>query len=244
MWVKVCGLRDPGLAGRLGELSPSDRPDAVGLNFFRPSRRSIDRETARSIIETLPGEIEVVGLFVNASLEDVVACQQDLGLSTVQLHGDEPPGFLADLRQALRSCGSEMAPRVRLLRAVGVGDSGLGLLAGYLETCGQVDGVPDAVLADAKMAGQYGGTGQVAPWSLLRSEYLVESWPPLLLAGGLQPDNVAAAISAVAPVGVDTAGGVEDERGEMSLGRVAEFVRVARRAAREMRREGEGDGRD
>ena len=233
MWVKVCGIRDQPTAIALAGLSDGDRPDAVGLNFFPGSRRCVEPETAERIVAALDGAIEPVGLFVNASLEQVVSLQRDLGLPTLQLHGDETPGFLAELRAT--------CPGVRLLKAVRVDETGLDELAGYLEMCRDVDAVPDACLVDARVEGRFGGTGQSPPWPVLARDYRTADWPPLLLAGGLEPGNVGRAIREVSPAGVDTAGGVENDDGGKDLEAVVQFVRNARDAATVNREE---TGRD
>ena len=244
MWVKVCGIRDTAMATALAGLPEADRPDAVGLNFFSGSRRCVDLRTAESIVAVLgksgeSGEsgkssksIEAVGLFVDAPLDQVVSRQRELQLGTLQLHGDETPEYVAELQQA---CGG-----VRLLRAIRVGDSGLGEWGSYLQRCTELGVEFDGCLVDARVEGQFGGTGESPPWSLLASDYRGEVWPPLLLAGGLRPDNVGRAIGEVSPAGVDTAGGVENEDGEMDLEAVVQFVRNARAAAGQSR--GETDG--
>ena len=229
MWVKVCGVREQPTAVALAGLPDGDRPDAVGLNFFPGSRRCVEPETAERIVAALDGAIEPVGLFVNASLEQVVLLQRDLGLPTLQLHGDETPEFLAELRTA--------CPGVKLLRAVRVDETGLDELAGYLESCRAIDAVPDACLVDARVEGLFGGTGQSPPWQVLAREYRTAQWPPLLLAGGLGPENVGRAIHEVSPAGVDTAGGVENDDGDKDLEAVVLFVRNARAAAAADRKE-------
>ena len=229
MWVKVCGIRDQPAAIALANLPAGDRPDAVGLNFYPGSRRCVDRDVAERIVEALGEVIEPVGLFVNAPLEQVVSLQQDLGLPTLQVHGDETPGFLAELRAA--------CPGVRLLKAVRVDETGLDELAGYLEMCRAVDAGPDACLVDARVEGKFGGTGQSPPWPLLARDYRTADWPPLLLAGGLEPGNVGRAVREVSPAGVDTAGGVENNDGGKDLEAVVQFVRNARDAATDRREE-------
>jgi len=238
MWVKVCGIRDTAMATALAGLPEADRPDAVGLNFFSGSRRCVDLKTAEAIVAVLSesgesGEsIEAVGLFVDAPLDQVLSRQRELQLGALQLHGDETPQYVAELQQA---CGG-----VRLLRAIRVGDSGLGEWENYLQRCTELGVEFDGCLVDARVEGQFGGTGESPPWSLLASDYRSETWPPLLLAGGLRPDNVGRAIGEVSPAGVDTAGGVENEDGEMDLEAVVQFVRNARAAAGQSR--GETDG--
>lgn len=210
MWTKICGIRDVSTAMAVAELGPR----AIGLNFYEPSPRSVTVEVAAEIVRSLPERVEPVGLFVNHSLDEIrqicAACQ----LSTIQLHGDEPPEFLAELGE------------FRILRAFRIGDEGLADVDNYLAECRKLGTRPWACLADAKVAGAYGGTGQVAPWTLLQSEWNPD-WPPLILAGGLNPRNVAAGIETVRPWGVDVAGGVESAPGSKDLSLVAEFLAQA-----------------
>ncbi len=226
MWVKVCGLRNRSTATRLASLSDGDRPDAVGLNFYSGSRRCVAESSARSIVAEVGELIEVVGLFVDSPLERVVGLRNELGLPSIQLHGTESPEYVAEL---LSEC-----PGVRVFRAMRVrdpesGESGdLNELGAYFEMCGSLGVELGGCLVDACVEGQFGGTGQSPPWSLLSREYRRVEWPRLLLAGGLRPDNVGRAIAEVSPWGVDTAGGVEDSVGDMDVERVVQFVRNAR----------------
>lgn len=215
-WVKLCGVRDAASATAIAEL----RPDALGLNFYPPSPRFVALETAAEIVRALPVEIAAVGVFVNATVADMLRTVDATGLAAVQLHGDEPPGMISELRSN--------RPELTILRAWRVGEDGLASLAAYLETCEQCGTRPDAVLVDAKVVGSYGGTGQTAPWHRLRD--YAPAWPPLILAGGLTPANVAAAIDAVRPWGVDTAGGVESSPGVKDTARAAAFLTAVRGA--------------
>jgi phosphoribosylanthranilate isomerase len=225
MWVKVCGVRNQSTATALAGLPDGDRPDAVGLNFFPGSRRCIDITMARSILASLDGKIEPVGLFVNAPLRQVVSFQGDLNLPILQLHGDESPEYVAEVQQSCQG--------VRILRAMRVGEAGLGELEDYLGRCHVLGVALDGCLVDASVDGQFGGTGESPPWSLLATDYRAVAWPPLLLAGGLRPDNVGRAIREVSPAGVDTASGVENTDGDKDMEAVVEFVRNARAAASE-----------
>jgi phosphoribosylanthranilate isomerase len=94
----------------------------------------------------------------------------------------------------------------------------------YLTACRRLGALPWACLIDANVPGSFGGTGQLAPWDVIRREYKRSDWPPLILAGGLRPDNVSAAIAAVAPWGVDVAGGVESSIACKDIELVRKFV--------------------
>ena len=216
MWVKICGIRDVETAERIVLL----RPDAVGLNFFEKSPRYVDRAVAAEISIILPTEIDAVGLFVNHELNDVADTVQQCGLTMIQLHGDEPPEFLAELK----ACSS----KVKILRAFRVDDSGLTQVADYLAECRKLGVCLTSCLIDARVDGEYGGTGCTAPWDLLADQYDSESWPRLIVAGGLHPGNLADAIRVTRPFGVDVASGVESERGVKDLALVEGFIQAAR----------------
>lgn len=218
MWVKICGIRDVETAEQIVSL----KPDAIGLNFFAKSPRYVDRSVAAEISAILPREIESVGLFVNHELNDVLDTAQQCSLTMIQLHGDEPPEFLAELK----GCSSD----VKILRAFRVDDSGLGDVADYLAECRKLDVCLAGCLIDARVDGEYGGTGHTAPWDLLADQYDADRWPRLIVAGGLHPGNLADAIRVTRPFGVDVASGVESERGVKDLALVAGFIQAARQA--------------
>lgn len=208
MWVKICGIKDVATADAVAAL----RPDAIGLNFYQSSPRSVTLPVAGEIVLRLPAGVEPIGLFVNHTLSQLGEAIEVLGLKTIQLHGDESPELVAQL------------PPVRIIRAFRVGDAGLAEMAAYLDACERCGRLPDFCLVDARVDGQYGGTGHTAPWDLLSREYQ-QQWPPLILAGGLTPANVAAAIAIVRPWGVDVAGGVETSPAVKDLRLVQEFIR-------------------
>jgi phosphoribosylanthranilate isomerase len=137
-------------------------------------------------------------------------------LRCVQIHGDESPEFLAELKG------------LEIIRALRVGDGGLADVHGYLDRCRELGIRLRACLLDAHVAGSYGGTGRTAPWERIAAEYRRDVDPPLILAGGLTPENVVAAIDAVRPWGVDTAGGVEVAKACKDPDRVRQFLSFAR----------------
>lgn len=207
MWTKICGIRDVATALAVAQLGPQ----AIGLNFYSRSVRVVLPDVAAEIVRQLPSHVEPVGLFVNHTASEIRDICQRCGLRTIQLHGDEPPEFLAELAE------------FRILRAFRIGDAGLDETAVYLDRCRQLGVVPRACLADAKVAGAFGGTGQTAPWELLSDGWKAE-WPPLILAGGLTPANVSTAVRTVRPFGVDVAGGVESAPGQKDLELVKAFL--------------------
>lgn len=218
MWIKICGIRDAEsavLAARCGA-------HAIGLNFYARSPRSVDVERAQQIARSLPADVEAVGLFVNHSVDDVVATISACGLRSIQLHGDETPADIAAIRGRL--------PDVRVLRAFRVGNEGLSAVGDSLAQCKALGARLDACLIDARADGAYGGTGRLAPWEIIAREYRQDEWPPLILAGGLTCENVAEAIAVVRPWGVDTASGVESEPGRKDPKLIEKFVAAARAA--------------
>jgi phosphoribosylanthranilate isomerase len=173
---------------------------ALGFVFWPRSPRCADPLIVRRIVRSLPEGILTVGVFVNQQFDDVRAIATISGVSTVQLHGDERPDFAIDLdRSVWRASGS---PAV--------------LEAWPMEV---------TLLLDAHDPERRGGTGVRADWS---AGAALAARRPLILAGGLTPDNVAAAIAVVRPLGVDVSSGVEAAPGIKNHDRVARFLAAAR----------------
>jgi phosphoribosylanthranilate isomerase len=211
--IKICGITnvdDALLAADAGA-------DAIGLNFYPRSPRFIDEEVALAVVGALPAGVMKVGVFVNADAAEVRRIAEDLDLDLVQLHGDEPPEYLAGLAD------------LRVIRAFRVGSAGTGPIAEHLDECRRLKCLPAMILVDAARKGQYGGTGQTVGCGLLAS-LRGKGWPPLVLAGGLAPENVAEAIRQVRPAAVDTASGVESAPGRKDPDLVRRFVAAARGA--------------
>lgn len=217
MWTKVCGIRDLQTAEFISELPIS----AVGLNFFTKSVRSVTKEEAEPLAAKLRGNTDLVGLFVNHSIEFIADCATSLHLDWLQLHGDESPVFLKELQQQLKQSDSG---EIKLIKAFRIGEAGLQPVADFLKACEQLEVKLSACLLDAAVKGEYGGTGHLAPWELIRAEYNFQDWPPLILAGGLKPDNVSQAIEAVHPWGVDLASGVESAPGQKDQGLIQKLA--------------------
>lgn len=116
----------------------------------------------------------------------------------------------------------------KVIRAFRVGAEGLSSVARYLAACSNLGVMPAACLIDARVEGLYGGSGKQPPWDVIRREYQAGHWPPLILAGGLHPGNVVAAIQAVGPWGIDVAGGVESSLACKDPELVREFINRAR----------------
>jgi phosphoribosylanthranilate isomerase len=212
--VKICGITCVEDALAVAEAGA----DAIGLNFYPPSLRHISTAMAREIIAALPPGIVKVGLFVNADAEAMCQAFDDLGLDLLQLHGDEPPSMLEKL-------GGRP-----LMKAFRVEPNELGPVVRYIEKCDQIGQRLRLVLLDAKVDLLYGGTGIAADWPTARQYARTVNYPPLVLAGGLTPQNVAGAIRATGASAVDTASGVESQPGHKDPRAVARFVQAAREA--------------
>jgi phosphoribosylanthranilate isomerase len=206
LFVKICGITRAADAAAAVEAGA----DAVGFVFWRKSPRAIDPRTARAIAAGLPPSIVRVGVFVDPLPAEAARIAEEAGLDVLQLHGSEPPDSLLDL------------PR-RCWKAVGVGRDFVA--ADALRYEGKAAGI----LLDARGDVAPGGTGLTFDWTLAREVRKRASF--LLLAGGLDPENVAAAIRALSPDGVDVSSGVESAPGRKDQARVKAFVEAARKAS-------------
>lgn len=206
LWVKVCGITREEDARVAVESGAS----ALGLNFVSRSKRRVDVEVARRIADAVRGRVELVGVVADESADRLRELVNEVGLDWVQLHGDEPPEFVNAVPHSFKALGIGGSTDVDAAR-----------------------GFPGPrLLVDAKSAGVSGGTGRAFDWRLV--EELAQA-RPIILAGGLTPENVARAVEQVSPWGVDVAGGVEvagDPR-RKDPEKVAAFVRSARGARRE-----------
>jgi phosphoribosylanthranilate isomerase len=218
--VKICGITT--LDDALAAIDAG--ADLLGFNFYQKSPRYIEPAACAELVNDLRGgggRATLVGVFVNAAAGAVAACLDACNLDYAQLHGDEPPEDLAALApwafKAIRPANTEEAKRQALAYLPAAPDGYNTLVA---------DPPRPAFLLDAAAPGQFGGSGQQADWPMAR--VLARRWP-LLLAGGLRPDNVAAAIEAVQPWGVDVASGVESSPGRKDIATMRAFVEAARR---------------
>lgn len=211
--IKICGITtidDALAAAKAGA-------DALGLNFYSGSPRFVAVDIARQIASAAPSDVRKVGVFVNAGAAEIRATVDAVGLDIVQLHGDEPPELLRDL--------SDLKV-VRALRPA----ADLQAVTEYLDRCSKIGVRPAMLLLDAYAQAQYGGTGDTADWQAIKTGQSAWGGLPLVLAGGLKPENVAAAIECVRPAAVDTASGVEISPGRKSAERMHAFVLAAREA--------------
>ena len=213
--VKICGVRTPEAARVIAAAGA----DLMGL-IFAPARRQVTVEAAREIVAAARESERaplVVGVFVNESPERMAEVAEAVGLDLVQLSGDEAPDVIAALP----------VPSLKVLRLPAGTPAGVALreAARYLDAPVS----PAALLLDTHVAGSYGGNGVVGDWELA-AELAREL--PLLLAGGLQPEIVADAVSRVQPLGVDVSSGVETG-GEKDHAKIRAFVTTVRRASPE-----------
>jgi phosphoribosylanthranilate isomerase len=201
--VKFCGITnidDAAEAVRLGAW-------AVGLIHFHGSPRDVDRGVAAEIAAAFRRKCEVVGVFVNPTLDEVARAVENEGLTMVQLNGAEGASFCAEVK---RRTGLKVAKAVHVSSAADIH------AAEAFRT--------DFHLFDRKAKGAWGGTGESFDWELLRGH---RSEVPAILAGGLRPDNVAAAIEIARPYAVDVASGVELEPGRKDHHAMTAFFEAA-----------------
>lgn len=218
MWVKICGVRDERTAEQICQLAP----DAIGLNFYAKSARFVTRDVAARITRICRPNVACVGVFVNHSANEIVELVAECQLDAVQLHGDETIAGLIEVIDRL--------PGVPVYRAWRMANESLAELSDQLARLhgGGSDLAGCLIDAPSRSAGEYGGTGQTVSWGAVAREYQRESWPPLILAGGLNPNNVGDAIRIARPWGVDVASGVESAPGIKDLGKVQRFIQNAR----------------
>lgn len=202
--VKICGitdLHDAELAVELGAW-------AIGMVFYEGSPRRCSTEQALRITAALRRRVELCGVFVDASLDELAQRTEELGLSMLQLHGDEGPAFCAEVR---RRTGARV---IKAIQVTGAGD--VRELERYHVDFHLVDA---RARAPAKQDLR-GGTGETFDWSLLAGRH---SATPLILSGGLHPGNVAEAAECVRPYAVDTASGTERAPGHKDEAKLRAF---------------------
>jgi phosphoribosylanthranilate isomerase len=210
--IKICGVTTP-LDARFAADAGAD---AVGLNFYPKSPRYLTPQRAAELVRALPAFTAPVGVFVGMPIRQVCAVAFQLGLRGVQTYDDHPPED--------DSFPFAHVPAFRVKDA-----SGLDHVRRFVEAATALGRKPAAVLMDSHVEGQMGGTGHRAPWHLLEG---FDPGVPVVLAGGLTPENVAEAVALVRPWGVDVASGVESVPGVKDPAKVAAFVENVRAAER------------
>ena len=195
--IKICGItrvEDARAAVELGA-------DAIGLVFYPPSPRCVGLDQARAIIAAIPPFVTVVGLFVDPTSQQVESVLRRCALGLLQFHGDEAPDF----------CGAFDLPYIKAAR-VGAGADLVQYLPPYQAARGW--------LLDAYHDQLYGGTGEMFDWKLIPHDLA----RPVILSGGLTPDNVGAAVRQVRPWAVDVSSGVEAAKGVKDASKIAAFI--------------------
>jgi phosphoribosylanthranilate isomerase len=202
--IKFCGLTNLPDA----QLAVAAGAWAIGLIFWPRSPRRCTLEAAAEISGALRRRVEIVGVFVNPSLDELAGTAEAAQLSMLQLHGDEGPAFCSEAARRT-GCKVMKAARVR-------SGADIQALAPFHT---------DYHLLDSYLPGMPGGTGEVFSWELARAH---SGRVPLILSGGLTPDNVAEAITAVRPFAVDVASGVELRPGRKDPARLEAFAAAVR----------------
>ena len=195
--IKICGITRPEDANAVVDAGA----DAIGLVFYPPSPRAVSIEQAQNVVADVPAFVTVTALFVNPTVEQVQSVLDSVRIDLIQFHGDEDDDF----------CRQFGHPYIKALRVRQASD--------VVALCLRFPSAL-AVLLDSYKPGVPGGTGETFDWSL------VPATPPkpIILAGGLDPDNVNHAIDVVRPYAVDVSGGVEAGKGIKEHGKITKFV--------------------
>lgn len=199
--VKHCGITSLADA----ELCAGAGAWALGMIFAGESRRRVRMSEAVAIGAAMKRRVELAGVFVNAPMDEVAMTADQVGLTLIQLHGDEGPAYADEIA---RRTGAQV---IKAARVGGEGD---------VRAIGAYPRVAYHLL-DTRVEGQAGGTGETFDWRLALQH---RGGVPLILAGGLTPDNVAEAIETVRPFAVDVAGGTEASPGVKDAGKVQAFM--------------------
>lgn len=200
--VKICGLRDPAQARACAELGAW----GIGVVFADGPRR-VDEALASRVVEGLPAGVARVGVFVDPDPDETAGVAGRVGLTHVQVHGRSDAGAVA------RACGLPVIEGIRV-------EGPQALARAHLSAASML-------LFDAAVPGRHGGTGARFDWTLLEGARALLG-RPFGVAGGLDADNVAEAVSRLGPDLIDVSSGVESAPGEKDLGRVERFLRAAR----------------
>jgi phosphoribosylanthranilate isomerase len=204
--IKICGVttqEDARFAAEAGA-------DAIGLNFFSQSPRFLSPRRAAEIVRILPPFVAPVGVFVGMPRRQVCSVAFQLGLRAIQTYDDDV--------QAEDSFPFAHIASFRVKNTVDLEG-----ICQFIEKTTALGTRPAAILVDSRVEGVMGGSGQAAPWSLLTG---FDPGVPLILAGGLNPENIAEAIAIVKPWGVDVASGVESSPGKKDPSKVAQFIQT------------------
>jgi phosphoribosylanthranilate isomerase len=207
MQIKICGITSSNDALACAAAGV----DLIGLNFCERSPRYIGPDQARSIVRTLPSSTQGVGIFVDGTVGEIRRIADDIGLRILQLHGSESPEMCAELAQGFE-----------VIKALRIDDEFDERKVSAYPMC--------TILFDTYDEQMVGGTGEVGDWELARQTRKFAT--RLILAGGLNSENVAKAIATVNPDGVDACSSLESAPGVKDLGRIQQFVAAARHAGK------------
>ncbi|MEZ5422963.1 MAG: phosphoribosylanthranilate isomerase [Pyrinomonadaceae bacterium] len=203
--VKVCGITNVEDARHAAACGA----DEIGLNFYSKSPRFISMQAAQDVASSIDASVKLVGVFVNASEDEIALTAKQCGLDAVQLHGDETIEFAQKIAHE---------NSVRVIKTVEA-DKALVILA-------EIRSSGLNLLIDAPSMGEYGGTGRVSDWD--RAADAAASFDRVYLAGGLGHENVAAAIRKVRPFCVDACSKLESAKGKKDPQKVAAFIEAAK----------------
>ena len=195
--IKICGITSAIDAQQAVDAGA----DAIGLVFYESSPRAVDVEQAKSIVAKLPPFISVVALFVNPEVKVVQQVLNEVRIDLLQFHGDEENDF----------CSQFQRPFIKAIRVRQAQD----VVASCLRFTNAL-----AILLDSYKPGVPGGTGETFDWSMIPKNHI----KPLILAGGLTPENVADAVIDIQPFAVDVSGGVEKAKGIKDHEKINEFI--------------------
>jgi len=201
--IKICGITNKKDALAAVELGA----DMLGFVFYKKSKRYVEPNTARDIVNELPSGVRKVGVFVDEEKDKVLETAEDVGLDTLQFHGDESPEYCRSFRS-----GYKVIKAFRLK-----GPSGLKGINDY-DT--------DWYLFDTASGDSIGGTGKAFDWKILKD---FEVLRPFILAGGLKCDNVGRAVKELMPYGVDVSTGVEASPGRKDAALMKKFIETVRK---------------
>lgn len=216
--VKICGVTSPGQGKAIAALGAQ----SIGFICVKKSPRYVTPEQIKAIALVLPESVDRVGVFMNASVSDIVEIVKESGLTSIQLHGDESVEFCRELRSVLHEHIRDSS--IELIKAFRIES------AAELVKTHSYSAVVDWLLLDAYHPTMGGGTGLTLDWSTLGDFKPTVPW---LLAGGLNPDNVREALQTIrqtigrtiGPQGIDLSSGVERSPGDKDLGKVASLFK-------------------
>ena len=202
MRVKICGITKPEQGQAIAQLGAT----ALGFICVQASPRYVTPRQIQAVVEQLLVQVDRIGVFANATVEEICQIVADTNLSAVQLHGNESPEFCEKLRKSL--------PEVEILKALRIKTTEC------LDPAVTYSSYVDTLLLDAYHPQLLGGTGKTLDWKTLQQ---FRPSCPWFLAGGLTPDNVLDALTGLQPHGIDLSSGVERSPGDKDLDKVAQL---------------------